>query len=136
MKTLTLRSLLICIILSCAPAFASSQDVPNEIGGFVLGSNMSEYPEVIESNFLKETIITDWRGFRKGIISVGVCKNPDILLKIQLKYADSSQKFFKKLLDEYKKSFGPPDEWKGDSFGILHVWKWNFTDSENRRIIL
>lgn len=136
MKKLTLHSFIFCFFLSCIPGIAFSQKVPHEIGGFVLGSNMHDYPEVVESNFLKETVVTDWRGFRKGIIAVGVCKHTDIILKIRLKYDDSSKKFFKKLLDEYKKSFGPPNEWKGDSFGILHVWKWNFVDSENRRVNL
>lgn len=136
MKTSTLTTFFVLLFIAVAPVTASSRNVPAEVGGFGLGTDMKDYPEVVESNYLKETVITDWHGFRKGIISVGVCKHTDIILRIRLKYEDSSKKFFKKLLAEYKKSFGPPDEWKGDSFGILHVWRWNFVDSENRRVTL
>lgn len=136
MKRYTLHTLFFLLLLSWFSPAVAAQKVPHEVGGFVLGSDMSDYPEVVATNFLKETVVTDWHGFRKGIIAVGVCKYTDKILKIRLKYDDSSKKFFKKLLAEYKKQFGPPDEWKGDSFGILHVWKWHFTDSENRKVSL
>ena len=110
--------------------------VPSEVGGFVLGSKVSEYPEAMSTNFLKEMVVTDWHGFRKGVISYGVCKYPDRIVRIELKYDDQSKDYFKKLLDKYKQRFGAPDEWKGDSFGILHIWKWYFKDSEGREVSL
>ena len=85
---------------------------------------------------MRETVVTDLYGFRKGYLSVGVCKHTDKILKIRMKYQDTSKKFFKKLLAEYKKQFGPPNEWKGDSFGILHIWKWHFMDEQGRKVSL
>ncbi len=112
----------------------SATDIPKEVGGFVLGSNVTDYPDIEYSNFLKEVVIYDWHGFGKGIISYGICASPGEIVKIKLKYKDSSQKYFKKLLKKYKKQFGDPTEWKGDSFGILRIWKWNFVDENNKRV--
>lgn len=119
-------------------SLASSKelDVPNEIGGFALGSEVSDYPDVEFSNYLKEVVVTDWHGFRKGIISYGVCDKPGTIVKIRMKYDDNSKEFFDKLFKMYKKKFGKPDLWKGDSFGILHVWKWKFTDKDGRIVNL
>ena len=89
-----------------------------------------------KTNFLKEVVVTDWHGFRKGIISYGTCKYVDQILKIDMKYADKSKEFFKKLLKEFREKFGQPDEWNGDSFGVMHGWKWQFTDKEGNQVSL
>ena len=78
--------------------------VPSEIGGFKLGEDITEYPEVEFSNYLKEVVITDWHGFRKGIIAYGVCAYPGKIVRITMKYEDSSKRFYKKLLHEFKKT--------------------------------
>lgn len=131
-----LLSLACCLGLSTPTWAAATTAIPHEVGGFALGSDISEYPDAMNTNYLKEMVITDWHGFRKGVISYGICKYPDKIVKIDLKYEDQSKEYFQMLLAEYKKRFGPPDEWKGDSFGILHIWKWFFTDSENRAVSL
>jgi len=125
-----------CLGIMYASLTSAADRVPVEIGGFVLGSDISEYPDAMNTNYLKEMVITDWHGFRKGVISYGTCKYPNKIVKIQLKYEDETKEYFQKLLAEYKKRFGPPDEWKGDSFGILHIWKWYFKDSEGNAISL
>ncbi len=136
-RTLLTIACLLLGIIHPLPVFAVQEtSVPHEVGGFVLGSDVSEYPNIMNTNFLKEMVVTDWHGFRKGVISYGICRYPDKILKIDLKYEDQSKEYFLKLLDEFKKRFGPPNEWKGDSFGILHIWKWYFTDSENRAVSL
>ncbi|MCF8056527.1 MAG: hypothetical protein K9K37_07795 [Desulfocapsa sp.] len=124
------------ILLLFFPATLQAKEIPVEVGGFVLGSNVTDYPDIEYSNFLKEVVIYDWHGFDKGIISYGVCDSPGEIVRIKLKYKDSSKKFFHTLLKKYKTKYGKPDEWKGDSFGILHVWKWRFTDKNNNRINL
>lgn len=113
-----------------------AQKVPREVGGFALGTDVNDYPDVMNTNYLKEMVITDWHGFRKGVISYGICKYSDKILKIQLKYDDQSKDYFQKLLKKYKKEYGPPHEWKGDSFGILHIWKWYFVNEEDRAVSL
>lgn len=126
-------SFLTCIL--CGNLYASNT-VPNEVGGFKLGSDINEYPEAIDMNYLKEMVITDWRGFRKGIVSYGTCKYTDKILKIRLKYENSDKEYFYKLLKEFKRKYGEPNEWKGDSFGILHIWKWNFINSDKKKVNL
>ncbi len=135
-RTLLAIACLLGIILPVPFPAVAETSVPHEVGGVQLGSDVNEYPNIMTSNFLKEMVVTDWHGFRKGVISYGLCKYPNKILKIDFKYEDQSKEYFLKLLDEYKKRFGPPNEWKGDSFGILHIWKWRFTDSENRAVSL
>jgi hypothetical protein len=130
--------LIFCFSITFTQAclLSAAQNIPYEVGGVTLGTDVNDYPDMIDTNFLKEMVVTDWRGFRKGIISYGVCKYENKILRIRMKYEDSSKKYYQELLKEYKKLYGAPQEWKGDSFGILHIWKWYFTDSENRSISL
>ncbi|WP_136795573.1 hypothetical protein [Desulfosediminicola ganghwensis] len=133
---LTLLSTLTIFTLSYSGASLATSEVPLGVGGFALGNNIDNYPDLMETNYLQETVVTDWRGFRKGVLSYGTCKYNRQILKIQMKYVDSSQDFYETLLQKFKAKFGPPDEWKGDSFGILRNWKWYFTDSQDRSVSL
>jgi hypothetical protein len=118
------------------PTVACGVDAPSEVGGIALGSRIDTYPDIISSNFMKEVVVTDRHGFRKGVISYGVCKYEGEILKIRLKYEDKSKSFYKTLLTKYRKKFGAPDSWNGDSFGLLHIWKWHFIDKNQNRISL
>ncbi len=130
--------LLLAIVIS--PLFlhspADAEKFPQEIGGIALGSNVKTYPHLTQSNYLKDVVVTDWHGYRKGVISYGACQHVDEILKIDLKYEQKDKKFYKKLLKKFKQNFGDPDQWKGDSFGLVHIWKWYFTDEKNNRISL
>ena len=90
----------------------------------------------MQNNFLKEVVVTDWHGFRKGIISYGTCQHIDQILKMDMKYENNSKEFFQELLKKFRDDFGEPDEWNGDSFGVMHIWKWQFVDKEKNRISL
>jgi hypothetical protein len=122
------------VTLSPLPALANT--APHEIAGIALGTSVDAYPDIIRTNFLKDVVVTDWHGFRNGIISYGTCKYVNRILKIDMKYADKSEDFFEKLLKEFRKKFGEPNEWKGDSFGVVHIWKWQFIDKEQNRVSL
>lgn len=125
------------LVLVCSqPAIMTAASVPKQVGGITLGSNISDYDDIEYSDYLKEVVVTDWHGFRKGIISYGVCSSPGTIVKIRMKYEDSSKKFYNKLLKTFKKRFGKPQIWKGDSFGVLHIWKWTFTDDQGRIVNL
>lgn len=128
--------LILCLAIIFFPSLACAVDAPVEVGGITLGSSIDTYPDIISSNFMKEVVVTDRHGFRKGVISYGVCKYEGEILKIKLKYNDKSKSFFKTLLTKYRKKFGPPDSWNGDSFGLLHIWKWHFNDKDQNRISL
>ncbi|MGB3209678.1 MAG: hypothetical protein WBB19_03140 [Desulforhopalus sp.] len=128
--------LIFCFLLAVVPYPAVAEKVPHEIAGIALGSSVDNYPEIIRNNFLKEVVVTDWHGFRKGIISYGTCKHIDQILKIDMKYEDKSKDFYQKLLKEFRQQFGEPDAWSGDSFGVMLAWKWHFVDKEKNRVSL
>jgi hypothetical protein len=116
---------------------------PYEIAGFALGKNISDYQEKIRmetmlpiryADFLKEVEIRNIPGYKSGLITYGDCAVPGRILRIKLKYADSSREFYNNLLDRYRKRFGKPDRWRGDPFHVLVAWKWSFTDKEGNRI--
>ena len=120
-----------------------SAQAPYEIAGFALGKNIVDYQEMIRmetmlpiryAEFLKEVEIRNIPGYKSGLITYGDCADPGRILRIKLKYADSSRQFYNKLLDRYKKRFGKPDRWRGDPFHVLVAWKWSFTDKDGNRI--
>ncbi|HEB49570.1 MAG TPA: hypothetical protein ENI89_03085 [Desulfobulbus sp.] len=123
------------LLLTSMPALAADK-VPHEIGGFRLGSSIDDYDYISYRNFLKQVVVDHIGGFRKGIIEYGVCDNPGQIVKIKLKYLDSSEKFYRKLFKEFKRRFGEPDEFTGDTFGIVKSWKWHFRDKDGNRISL
>lgn len=124
------------LIFSTTIAQAKTAQVPISIAGIALGSNVTSYPAIIDTNFMKEVVVTDWHGFRKGTISYGICLNVDTILKIDMKYEDKSKKFYNTLLGKLKAQYGEPDIWSGDSFGVKHIWRWDFTDKDNNRVRL
>jgi hypothetical protein len=134
MKYFTAATLIIIALLSFSSVAA--HDTPTEIGGFKLGEFITDYPQIEYSEYLKEVVVNDWHGFRKGIISYGTCAYPGRIVKIRMKYQNSSKDFYDELLKKYKSKYGKPTEWKGDAFGVLYIWKWRFVDKENRRVSL
>ncbi|MEN8190713.1 MAG: hypothetical protein ABFS19_12780, partial [Thermodesulfobacteriota bacterium] len=55
---------------------AKELKTPLSVGGMTLGSNVADYSDIEYSNFLKDITVNDWNGFRKGIISYGICDSP------------------------------------------------------------
>jgi len=135
-KHLFIATTILSQLFFLLPQAFSSVEIPREVGGFVLGSDITDYPDIEHSNFLKEVVVYDWHGFDKGIISYAICEKPGEIVKIKLKYNDTSKKYFTLLLKKYKEKYGKPTEWKGDSFGILHIWKWKFVDENKNRVNL
>lgn len=125
-----------CCLCFLVPISTSAENVPHEIGGIALGSKVESYPDIIQSNFMKEVVVTDWHGFRNGVISYGLCRYNGQILKIDMKYADKSKEFYDTLLAKFREKFGEPDSWNGDSFGVMLIWKWQFVDSDNNKVSL
>ncbi len=138
MNIMVLRTVIVTTLLQLVliTGGAYSTEIPREIAGFRLGEDITEYSDIEYSNYLKEVVVTDWHGFRKGIISYGICAYPGEIVRISMKYEDSSKAFFDQLLRRYKDKFGKPTTWGGDAFGILSKWKWVFNDEENRTVNL
>jgi len=134
----------LALLLLFAPGIARAE-APHRVGGFALGQNIEEYKDQVimdtalpvrYSENLEEVEIKFTQGFKSGLITYGTCAKPGQIVKIKLKYADSSKEFYQNLLKRYKKRFGDPDEYRGDSFGIVKAWKWSFVDKQNQRISL
>lgn len=124
------------IALSNAGLANSEPQRPLSAGGFTLGTSINDYSFVSRDNFVKEVIVSDIKGFRKGFITYGTCERPGEILRIKLKYTDKSYPFFEKLLKQYKNKFGSKPKFDGDSFGHVKAWKWVFTDEDGKRVSL
>ena len=109
---------------------------PLSAGGFTLGTSINDYSFNSRDNFVKEVIVTDIIGFRKGFVTYGTCERPGVILRIRLKYTDKSYHFFEKLLKQYKNKFGAKPKFVGDSFGHVKAWKWVFTAEDGKRVSL
>ena len=120
-------------------------EAPNQVGGFVLNQNIKTFEDrvimdtalpVRYAENIEEVEIKFTQGFKSGLIAYGTCDQPGHIVRIKLKYADSSKKFYKDLLKQFKKRFGEPAEYRGDPFKIVDAWKWAFIDQQNHRISL
>lgn len=118
---------------------------PGEVGGFVLGESIQAVQDrvrmasklpVRNMEFLHEVEITDLPGFKSGYIAFGTCEGPGQIVRIKLKYAESSRKVYDQLLKRFKQRFGEPSEWRGDPFHVVIAWKWQFTEPDGRCISL
>ena len=119
--------------------------VPHQVGGFVLGEPIEKFKAIVDLNsrmnvryreYLYEVETKALKNFKSGLIAVGNCADPGKIIRIKLKYADSSKAFYNELLKRYKARFGPPAEYKGDPFRVFIVWKWRFIDEHQNQINL
>jgi hypothetical protein len=126
------------------PALALAA-APHQLGGFVLNQKISAFENRIlmdtalpvrYAENIEEVEIKPTQGFKSGLIAYGTCSKPGHIVRIKLKYADASKKFYEDLLKQFKKRFGEPDEYRGDAFKIVIAWKWSFVDEENHKISL
>ena len=123
----------------------SAGEAPHEVGPFILNRNIAEFKDyvIMETALpirymenIEEVEINPIEGFKSGLIAYGTCAAPGHIVRIKLKYADSSKEFYEKLLKQTKKRFGEPDEYRGDPFHIAIEWKWSFIDKDNNNISL
>ncbi len=124
---------------------AGAADMPRGIAGFVLGQPIAEVADrvlmqtalpVRYMENLREVEIRPTDGFKSGLIAYGTCRSPETIVRIKLKYADGTRRFFDELLKRYKARLGDPEEYRGDPFGVFVSWKWSFTDPQLGRISL
>ena len=133
------------VILMAMEVSGAAGEVPQSIAGFTLGRPIEEVADrvIMETALpvrymenLQEVEIQAMEGFKSGLIAFGTCRKPNTIVRIKLKYADSSREFFEDLLQRFKKKFGDPSEYQGDPFGVLISWKWSFSDASENRISL
>ena len=120
-------------------------EAPHQVGVFVLNRNIADFKDYVimetalpirHMEDIEEVEIKPIKGFKSGLIAYGTCAAPGHIVRIKLKYRDSSKAFFENLLKQIKKKYGEPVEYRGDPFHILIAWKWSFTDKEDNRISL
>jgi len=130
--------LILALTLGTRPGIADAGDtpVPGEINGFRLGASIDEYDFIKYQNYMREVVIDDLGGFRRGTLTYGTCERPGEIIRIKLKYKDSSTKFYEELLKRYTQRFGKPDDFIGDTFGIVISWKWRFTDKDGNAVTM
>ena len=141
------KIIIICLNLAafavCGIGLAA--EAPHQIGVFVLGQNISEIKDYVimetalpirHMENIEEVEIKSLEGIKSGLIGYATCTAPGTIIRIKLKYKDSSKKFYENLLKRIKKKFGEPDEYRGDPFHIVVSWKWSFVDQKNDRITM
>jgi hypothetical protein len=120
-------------------------EAPHQVGVFVLNQDIADFKDyvIMETALpirymenIKEVEVKPIKGFKSGLIAYASCTVPGHIVRIKLKYKDSSKTFFEDLLKRIKKKYGEPDEYRGDPFHILIAWKWSFIDDQENHISL
>ena len=130
-------------VISIVYSTISLAAVPREIGGLVIGGNIEEFKDKLNLDtaipirfreYLKEATVKKIDGFKSGVVWYGTVSSPGRIMRISLKYEDSSREFYDTLLKEFRNRFGRPSEWRGDSFGVFIAWKWSLADAQGKRV--
>lgn len=128
---------IILLVLALSFPGISLAQVPIQIGGISLGADIHDYDQYIKAQttlpirfmeYLEEVELNRLPGFKSGYLAYGNCAEPGKIVRIKLKYSDSSKAFFKDLLEKYKDRFGKPQKWLGDPFHVITAWQWSFSD--------
>lgn len=132
-------------IMAAAGTYGLAGETPLSIAGFALGRPIGEVSEKVFMETalpvrymenLQEVEIVPLEGFKSGLIAFGTCRKPSTIVRIKLKYADGSLKFYDELLTRFKQRFGEPDEYQGDPFRVFISWKWSFKDQNQNPVSL
>ena len=134
--------LVFCFLLVLFPYHSVYAKFPVHLGGFVLGEDISHYHHLMDmetchelpfNEYLEEGQILPQPGFKSGLVAYGMCRNPQKIVRIKLKFSDSSKAFFEQLLKKYREELGQPDEYKGDPFQTMIAWKWSFVNERKEK---
>ncbi len=141
MNRLFLLILAVALTATTAPLHAA--DMPRALAGFTLGADVEQYKDrlrmrsdlpVRHMECIHELEIKETPGYKSGLVAYGTCAEPGKILRIKLKYANPTRRFYEKLLDRFTSKFGKPVEWRGDPFHIVIAWKWSFEDENGERL--
>jgi len=138
------HSLLLLLLITWMAAPAAAADAPAGIAGIELGKDIADcalvnMPTALPVRHLETYVEVETKpieGFKSGLVGYGTCAAPGKILRIKLKYADSTPEFFDNLFKRYTARFGKPDQWRGDPFHAVKAWKWSFSDTAGNRISL
>ncbi len=123
------------LFLFATSTFAAN--APESIAGITIGQNISTVRSFLDKDsmrspwqeeFIKRIALNELEGYKGGYVVIGDCKRKNIILRMKLKYSDNSLSFFDTLYSKLEKRFGKPNDWRGNPFGTLKVWKWSLKD--------
>jgi len=122
-----------------------ASEAPHQVSVFVLNRDIADFKDYVimetalpirHMENIEEVEIKPIKGIKSGLIAYATCTAPGHIVRIKLKYEDSSKKFFENLFKQIKKKYSEPEEYRGDPFHILIAWKWSFIDTEGNHISL
>ncbi|MFP5221181.1 MAG: hypothetical protein ACLGSA_02705 [Acidobacteriota bacterium] len=136
------------VLVSCVLAVAAllsfvaapvclAQSAPLEIAGFKLGDDVKARAQAIDEKksevdinrqYLTTVLIKPVAGYRSGYVTYGNCAAPGRISRVKMNYENDSREFYEKLLAALKKRYGEPQQWRGNPFGTLRIWKWSLKD--------
>jgi hypothetical protein len=131
-----LLAALACLSLA-VPSPCLAQSAPLEIAGFRLGDNVQANAQAFEEGktevdinrrYLTTVLTKPVPGYRSGYVTYGNCAAPGRIARIKMNYENDSRDFYEKLLAALKKRYGEPQQWRGNPFGTLRIWKWSLRD--------
>ena len=137
--------LIVGLVSGGVPAVAGKPSIPQAIGPFALGQDLEALSSLVRmesvlpiryQEYLNEVEIQPLDGFKSGLIAYGLCEQPGKVVRIKLKYDNSSREFYDALLARTKQRFGTPSEYNGDPFHIIISWKWSFSTPSGQHITM
>ncbi|WP_147819766.1 hypothetical protein [Salidesulfovibrio onnuriiensis] len=133
------------LLILFAAVFLSSSALagpkaPVSLAGITLGEDYHKYEDLLrmelagansDAIFLDEALIRTGAipGVRGGSVIWGNCANKDRIVRLKIKFADTSEDLFKRLLERYREKFGQPSAYQGDSFRNVVAWEWDISDA-------
>ena len=136
---------LILFLILAIPGFAGAAKMPLSLAGITLGEDISTIGDLCDSEsdlpladerHLNEMLLRP--GFVPGILNGSVayaaCSQKGRIVRIKLRFDNSSLSFYHDLRRRYELAFGKPDEWRGDPLQTVISWKWSFSDESGRRV--
>ncbi len=145
MGRITLGMILLLTLIGVGGGWAAERGIPHGIAGVELDHLVTEFQDLLDMDsalvvrfqeYLAEVEFKPLAGIKTALAAYGTCANPGRIVRIKIKYADSSRRFFDRLLSQCKERFGNPMEWRGDPFHVMIAWKWSFVDEKGNRISL
>jgi hypothetical protein len=125
---------LFALLLAAAPAAAGDAGQPRSMAGLTLGKNIKELSNRLRLEgsmplwnrpYVARADIREVEGYESGYVTFGKCKRKGTILRFKLKYKNDSEDFFNKIKKTLTKRYGKQDQWRGNAFGTLQVWKWS-----------
>lgn len=141
-------ALTLLALFLAAPVAIAADALPLTVAGITLGKDVKEYSKLCnmknaslspDAPFLTDAHLEADAipGIRGGSIIYANCEDVGKVVRVKLKFFDRSQRFFDKLVKEYKKAYGDPNSYEGDAFKNVIAWRWNFVrDGEKVSVLL